>query len=281
MWSPASGREELEDELRLLGGRADEEIDLAESALTLAALDRPQVSRDRYRHHLSLLRRDVADLAAASEDSLAARIAALNAILFDRYEYLGDEEDYDDLQNANLMRVIDRRRGIPVTLGILYIATARAQGWEAQGLNFPGHFMVRIEAGGERAIVDPYNRGKTREAAELRDLLKAVSGSDAELTPQLYAPAKNREVLLRLQNNIKLRLIQDGRAEEALQTIEATLMFAPANYPLWREAGMIHAHMDNLRAAILSLEQFLLLAPENGARLEAAQMLQKLQRRLN
>ncbi|MEX0921437.1 MAG: transglutaminase-like domain-containing protein [Rhodovibrionaceae bacterium] len=281
MWSPASGRDELEDELRQLAGRDDSEIDLAETALVLAALDRPQVSRDRYRHHLSLLRRDVAELAEKAGESLEARIGALNDILFGRYEYLGDEDDYDNLQNANLMRVIDRRRGIPVSLGILYIATARAQGWEAHGLNFPGHFMVRIEAGGQRAIVDPYNAGRAREAAELRELLKAVSGSDAELTPELYAPAKNREVLLRLQNNIKLRLIQNDRAEDALQTIEAMLMFAPANYPLWREAGMIHAHMDNLRAAILSLEQFLLLAPEDVARHEAAQLLQTLQRRLN
>lgn len=280
MWSPASGREELEDELRRIGGQKDAEIDLAEGALTLAALGQPQVSRDRYRHHLSLLRRDVADHAAA-DDSLESRIAALNDILFGRYEYAGDEEDYDNLQNANLMRVIDRRKGIPVSLGILYIATARAQGWEAHGLNFPGHFMVRIEAGGQRAIVDPYSRGQAREAAELRDLLKAVSGSDAELTPELYAPADNREVLLRLQNNIKLRLIREDRPEEALQVIEAMLMFAPSKYRLWREAGMIHAHMDNLRAAILSLEQFLLLAPEDGARHEAAQLLQNLQRRLN
>lgn len=281
MWSPASGRDELEAELRRIGGQADAEIDLAESALALAALDQPRISRDRYRHHLSLLRRDVADQAAAGDGSLESRIRALNEILFGRYEYAGDEEDYDDLQNANLMRVIDRRRGIPVSLGILYIATARAQGWEAHGLNFPGHFMVRIGAEGQRAIVDPYNGGETRGAAELRDLLKAVSGSDAELTPELYAPAANREVLLRLQNNIKLRLIQEDRAEDALQVIEAMLMIAPAKYPLWREAGMIHAHMDNLRAAILSLEQFLLLAPEDRARHEAAQLLQTLQKRLN
>src|SRR3546814_5238706 len=96
----------------------------------LAALNRPQLGLERYRHHLSLLTRDIAELAGrqGAADSLEQRLAVLNAVLVERYGYRGDGETYDDMVNANLMRVIDRRRGLPVALGILYLHGARAQG---------------------------------------------------------------------------------------------------------------------------------------------------------
>ena len=150
-WSPASGRDEIETALRRLGSQPDEAVDVAEAALLMAALDRPRVPLERYRHHLSLLTRDTADLAqGAGEATLDGRIAALNAVIRERYGYSGDALTYDDPQNANLMRVIDRRKGLPVALGILYLHAARAQGWPAEGLNFPGHFLLRLGCGSAR-----------------------------------------------------------------------------------------------------------------------------------
>ena len=121
-FSPASGRDELEASLRSFGGRADAEIDIAEAALILAAFDRPGVSLSHYRQHLSRLARDTADLGErhGATASLHGRVAALNAVMLERYGYAGDRLTYDDIQNANLMRVIDRRKGLPVALGILY-----------------------------------------------------------------------------------------------------------------------------------------------------------------
>src|SRR5699024_2784910 len=151
-----------------------------------------------------------------SIDALDARIELINSLLFDRYGYEGDHDTYDDLQNADLMRVIDRRRGLPVALGILYLQIARSQEWAAEGLSFPGHFLIRLECGAERAIIDPFNEGQLRHPAELRELLKAMAGVEAELNPDHYAPVSNRDVLLRLQNNRKLRLLREHQGEAAL-----------------------------------------------------------------
>jgi len=283
-WSPAAGRQALEIALRQVGGHADGEIDLAETALLLAALERPMVSLDRYRHHLSLLRRDVAEQAArcGAETDLAARVATLNAVLFDRYGYGGDQETYDELDNADLMRVIDRRRGLPVALGILYLQTALSQGWAASGLAFPGHFLLRLDLGPERTIVDPFYAGKTRGPAELRELLKTVAGQDAELAPGFYATVERRAILLRLQNNIKLRLLRDHRPEDALARIEAMLLFAPREAGAWREAGLLHSHLGNLRAGMLALENFLEVAPSGDAgRGDAMVLLADLRLRMN
>jgi regulator of sirC expression with transglutaminase-like and TPR domain len=164
-------RLKAQDHLRHVGTQADAEIDLAETALALAALERPEVSLDRYRDHLARLTDAVAEQAAHSPEDVEARVAALRAVLAEHYGYAGDALTYDDLQNANLMRVIDRRKGLPVALGILYIGTARNLGWDIHGLNFPGHFLIRLNQAGERAILDPFNGGQTRTVMELRDLL--------------------------------------------------------------------------------------------------------------
>jgi regulator of sirC expression with transglutaminase-like and TPR domain len=277
----AGDRGERERLLREIGGAAaGEKLPLAEAALALAARDGPAADQGAYRRHLARLAQDIGGAAAAAR-TIGERVAACNDIIFGKYGYRGDTVTYDDLQNANLMRVIDRRRGLPVTLGILYIHGGRAQGWRMSGLAFPGHFLVRIEHGGERAIIDPFNLGAQRSPADLREMLKASAGAAAELAPAHYAPVGDREVLLRLQNNIKLRLVQAKQLKKALAVVEDMLLFAPDHAELWREAGLLHAHCDNYRAAIASLEEFLRRAGGGAARQRTAALLQQLKERLN
>jgi regulator of sirC expression with transglutaminase-like and TPR domain len=179
------------------------------------------------------------------------------------------------------MRVVDRRKGLPVALGILYLDAARAQGWEAVGLGFPGHFLIRLSAGAERLILDPFHGGRICGAAELRDLLKAMAGQEIELAPEHYAPVSDRDVLLRLQNNLKSRLLQAGRHERALGVIDTMLMLAPDHVELWQEAGLLHAREGNIRAAMSAFQEFVARAPDGTARHQAAVLLQQLKAKLN
>ena len=107
---------EVEEALRCVGRLNDAAIDLAEAALMLAAFDRPGASVDAYRDHLGRLAVESAE-ATRGAPSLADQFDAVNAVLFERHGYQGDSESYDDMQNANLMRVIDRRKGLPVAAG--------------------------------------------------------------------------------------------------------------------------------------------------------------------
>jgi len=266
--------------LRELGASGARILPIAEAALALASFERPRVDFGHYRDHLRLIARDVGKHPDAAGD-LAARARALNEIILLKYGYSGDALTYDDLQNANLIRVIDRRKGLPVALGILYIHGARAQGWEMAGLAFPGHFLVRLSDGPERVIVDPFHSGQICGAAELRELLKAATGRDSELLPEYYAAASDRDVLLRLQNNLKARLLQTQNPERALTVVETMLMLAPDLAELWHEAGMLHRHLGNMRAAAAALEQYVLRAPDGMARHQAAAILQQLRTQLN
>src|SRR5439155_5381975 len=166
--------------LRELAVQRSPILPIGEAALALASFERPRVGLARYRQHLAALGRDVGRHAGAGGD-LAARMQALNEVVLLKYGYSGDELSYDDLQNANLMRVVDRRKGLPVALGILYLHAARAQGWDSVGLGFPGHFLIRLAEGPERLILDPFHGGRICDAAMLRELLKAMAGQDVEL----------------------------------------------------------------------------------------------------
>ncbi|MBC6416930.1 MAG: transglutaminase family protein [Rhodospirillales bacterium] len=277
-WPPAAGRNEIVAALAVMCQGGDEEIRLAEAALLLAALDRPQVGLARYRDHLADI---AAGVAAGRADNLEQRRQLVNRTLFEELGYAGDRATYDDLQNANLMRVIDRRRGLPVALSILYLHAMRAQGWEAEALRFPGHVVVRLGMARTRMVVDPFAGGRRLEPQDLRRLAKAVGGVAAEVMPAHVEAMTNREILVRLQNNIKVRRLQNGDREGGLAALESMLRLLPGAWPLWREAASLHIRIGNLHAATLALQQVLDLADGPEARFEAAQALQVLKSKLN
>lgn len=277
-------RAEIMQALRQLADMPDDDLDLADTALLLAALDRPRVPLDRYRLHLRDLADAVAREAARRSGDIHAvewRAAVLAKVIAGDLGYRGDALTYDDLQNANLIRVIDRRKGLPVALGILYIHAARAQGWSAFGVNFPSHFLIGLESGGARVLLDPFSGQILDGASELRAFLKTVAGPGSELSPQHCAKLGNRAVLLRLQNNLKARLAGQGRNDRAAETLDRLLLFAPAEVELWREAGMLHAQAGNLRAAIAALDRYVKATADSTPRRQALELLQSLRQRLN
>src|SRR6266404_4830901 len=205
--------------LRGVGQSADAAIDLAEAALHLASFGRPRVPLARYREHLAALAGDVAAALGREPEAPAEALA---------------------------------RR-----IEALKAALVDKNGYRGEGLAFPGHFLVRLAHDGARAIIDPFNDAAVLGPTALRELIKSAVGAEAELAPEHHAPVDNRAVLLRLHNNIKSRLIQNDQIAEAVEVIEQMQLFAPGEIGLWREAGLCHARLDNLGAAIAALETFI------------------------
>jgi regulator of sirC expression with transglutaminase-like and TPR domain len=267
------------------GQLPDAEIDLAGTALQLARLDAPEAD---WRAAAAVLT-DIARAAvtAAAADPVAdagdpeARRARLAEVLHGHFALAGDSQTYDDPANANLIQVLDRRRGLPVALGILWLHAAEAAGWAAHGVDFPGHFLVALEAPRGQALVDVFAGGAALEAPALRSLLKRVEGEAAELRPGLLRPMGKREVLLRLQNNIKLRRLRAGALESALTCTEDMLRLAPEAAALWREAGLMNQRLDRIGAALGCLDRFLVLAPEGEAASRIRALTVELRQRLN
>lgn len=267
--------------LRLAGLQPDGDIDLGEAALAFALLFLPGVSLGRYRHHLrklgDLLAEDHAlRLKQGDEDSLHLRLSCLRRVLHEQQGYAGDTEKYDDIQNANLIRVIERRRGLPVALGILYLVSMHCCGWQAEGLNFPGHFLVRLDMGGERLIIDPFRGGAEMDAAALRGLIKSIAGEKAELSHQFYEPVGTRGILLRLQNNLKKRLIDQEDYAQAVIVLEAMEAFAPDEYRTSFDKGVLYAKLGQRRQAMQAIELYISRAPDARDRLQAQAILQQI-----
>jgi regulator of sirC expression with transglutaminase-like and TPR domain len=258
------------------GESGDQALDIGETALALAALTPAEGSLTSYRDFLDNVAFAVNRHTRKGDLDLTEQVKLLQKVLVEEYGFTGDKNSYNDLANANLMRVIDRRKGLPVALGIIYLHVGRRLGWDMVGLSFPGHFLIRLQKGSERVILDPFDSGTIREVNDLRGLIKSVQGEDAELAPEHYEPVSDRAVLLRLQNNIKMRKLQRGALEQAVETLQLMVLFAPAEAMLWRELGLFQARLGKLKHAVAALETFMRLGVPESLKHQTALLLQKL-----
>ena len=241
---------------RAIGLLEDEAIDLDTSALALAAPDHPEVRLDPYFEHLTdLTRRLVAVGRGASSSSEQGE--AIAAVLAGELGYRGDRQDYEHPDNADLIRVIDRRRGLPVSLSILYVSAARRLGWSAEVLNTPGHVLLRLGPETDPLLIDPFNGGAAVSAEGLASLLRRMLGTEARPTPEHVRPMENRAVLIRLLLNQASRAEASANVAGALALYERMTAIAP-DYPQpWWDRARLEAQTGDLQGARSSLSAML------------------------
>lgn len=264
-----------------VGDSEDADINIGLAALALSAHLHEGISTERYINHLDKIVSRVEEAYAKAcadggEDTLGLRINVLKNVVAEEFGYGGDQDNYDDLQNASLIRVIDRAKGLPVAISILCMHAAHSLGWDVHGLNFPGHFICRIQDGPQSLIFDPYNNFQILNAPELRALIKGLLGTHAELSSAYYEPVSNREVLLRLQNNLKLRMIEVEDYEGALKIVKLMKKIAPNDYRLLFDFGVLLARTEQPQAAIEALSAYVEQAPNDRDRHDAALFLQQI-----
>lgn len=251
----------------------DDDVDIAETLLALSAADQPELDEDSVRSHLADLHIGVKG--GPSAWRLADRIGV-------ELGYRGDSDTYDDLRNADISAVIERRRGLPVALGLLYILAGRQLGWPVAGMNFPGHFLIRIEeAEDQPRIMDPFDHGRVLTMKEVKSLLSRISGVEARLHPMYMAAVPVRQVLVRLQNNIKVRALQAGDVDRGLEILRRMSLFAPGESSVWLEMSGIEAGRSNMVRAIALLEEGADHAASESSLQAMAEARRALGRRLN
>jgi len=278
--------------LEAVGQLPDVEIDIAGAALQMARIDAPESDWRAVGRHLSELAREAVELGRTlPEGDLAARAGALAGLITGRHRYRGDTENYDDPANANLIQVVQRRRGLPVALGVIWLHCTRAIGWGAHGIDFPGHFLLALEAvpagrrhqppTSQQVVLDVFAGGVPLEAKDLRTLLKHVAGPSVELKPGVLQPMSARRVLLRLQENVRVRRLRHDDMTGALRCTEDMLRIAPDNAQLWREAAVMNQRLDHVAAALKCYARFLDLVPNGEAAARTRAAMDELRARLN
>ena len=263
-------------QLSEVGEQLDTDIDLFQTALLIAALDHPGRLTERYTLHIDRMIESCEQAFDGLDDTAENKLNVLRNVLFSQEEYDGDAENFDRLDNADIMSVIDRRCGLPVTLSILYMAVAKALGWDVQALSFPAHVFLRIECGGERIVFDPFDGARVMEAHDLREKLKDLVGGHAELSSDYYESMTNREVIVRLQNNIKTRLISEEDFDAALERVDIMRLILPNDPRLLFEAGILNARAGKRMEAITLLRKYVDVVDSQTDREDALMLLREL-----
>ena len=160
---------------------------------------------------------------------------------------------------------MDRKKGIPITMALVYIEVARRAGVRAEGVNFPGHFLVRCLQ--DLHTDDPERRPDRRsvprrrdpQRAECRKLLEPHM-SDAAFEPSLLARATRRQILVRMLLNLKKLYVKMHSFPQARATTDALLALQPSSLADLRDRGLLAYHMNDFSHALRDLEEYLKLA---------------------
>jgi regulator of sirC expression with transglutaminase-like and TPR domain len=248
------------DRLAELISRPDAEIDLAAGALLIAAEEYPQLSDAPYLRRLDLLAERVRDR-LGSETAPVLVLSELCRVLFQEEGFRGNAEAYYDPRNSFLNDVLDRRLGIPITLGIVALEVGWRVGLPLSGLNFPGHFLIRYEGEVARLLVDPFDGGRVRWEDEGQELLDRVYGGMVRMRDEFLAPASRLDILARVLTNLKGIYLNARDDERALCAVDRILLLRPRSAVELRDRGLLLARAGRPGEAVADLERYLDSSP--------------------
>ncbi len=269
-------RDEAQDFLSQAGRSRDDAFPLFEAAVACAVHEDPA--------------RDPAVARALAEEGayrLKQRLAhespeeALAEAMAGDLRLAGDLMTYDHPDNADILAVCERRKGIPVALGVLYLDAARRCGLQVRGVDFPGHFLLRIETDEGPLALDPFSEGRVVLPSELtrRALHAGLTPDVADRLDTLMAPASDRTVLIRLQNNIFARAVSARDYARAERSALRRALLDPTDHRPWLDVAAAREGQGALAGALQALSQAQIL--DGGAALAARAARERVRLKLN
>ena len=239
--------------------------DLAPAALAIARVEYPSLDSKPYAAMLDRMGEEAAKrLKATTHDP----IRAFNEYLYDEQRFVGNRERYDDPRNSFINEVLDRRTGIPISLAVVYLEVARRAGLPVEGVNFPGHFLLRARDGGasdarsEVSIIDPFHGGARLSEYDCRQLLRQHVGDEAAFDASLLAPATRQDIVVRILVNLKRLYVRMRSFPQARFISSLLLGIEPAAISELRDRGLLAYHLQDFAAALRDLEEYLRLSPK-------------------
>ncbi len=194
---------------------------------------------------------------------------ALNHLLFTELGFDGDRATYDAPENALLPNVLERRRGLPIVLSILWVDLARRMGFDAVGVGLPGHFIVALRHDLGLLCFDPFHGGRPVGEERGSELVSGATGGKVAFHPAMLSPTLDRQILVRLVRNLHLRYLHAAHWEEALWTGTHLILLDPANPRPRKERAFVHLQRDEPGPALDDLLEALRLSPEPDPEIQA------------
>ena len=274
----------------------DSAIPLAEVALLMASEEYPQLEISPYLDKLDHMA-EMAQELLRTADSPVQTVSKINAILFERVGFRGNTEDYYDPRNSFFNDVLDRRVGIPITLSTVYMEVKRriksamvypvvvifvavvivgfilyfiVPKFEAIfndfGVPLPAmtvflveasHFVVKYYNRNEEFFLDPFNRGEILTREDCRERIHGMYGDSIEFSERLLEPVTNRQILVRMLNNLKLTYLKSQAFDKTLAIVDMMLMVEPDDIEQFRDRGLIRLQLRQFEGAARDLDHYL------------------------
>jgi regulator of sirC expression with transglutaminase-like and TPR domain len=237
----------------------DDSIPLFEAALAIAQDVDPQLD-------LSATQAEIEILAARLQRRLALdassvqKLRMLNHFFYHELGFAGNVNDYYDPDNSYLHRVISTRRGIPISLAVVYMELAQQIGLNVKGISFPGHFLMKLSVQSGDIVLDPFN-GVSLSREELEERLEPYfeqQGYPSEIPLGSYLQAAPpRDILVRMLRNLKALFVEHARWQRVLGVEQRLVILLPDDITERRDRGLAYANLECPQAALRDLEAYL------------------------
>ena len=241
--------------------------DLATAALLIARLEYPHLDASQYLDRLDEMgRAALKQLGRTSKNDPLEQVQAINRYLFSEQGFVGNREQYNDPRDNLLNSVLDRRTGIPITLALVYMEVTRRAGLRVEGVNFPGHFLLRLphrsgtlDHVDADLIVDPFHAGAILSETDCRRLLHNHMGTQMAFDRRLLMRATKLQIIVRMLVNLKRIYIKMRSFHQGRTVLELLLALDPTAMTELRDRGLLAYHLNDFSAALRDLEDYLRL----------------------
>lgn len=239
----------------------DEQVNLAEGALILAADEYPDLEVSGTLRELDALAQAFAPRLDRQGDPRAI-ITGLNKYLFQELGFSGNLQNYYDPRNSYLNDVMTRRTGIPITMSVVVIELARRLRLPIVGVGLPGHFCVKWQDTTREIVFDPFNGGEILDIASIQARVRETAQPQANFEPDWLDAVGSKYILYRMLNNLKTLFIRRGQIRRAQQATDKLLLLDPRAAGEIRDMGLLSLRLGEHRRAVIYLEQYLLSHPD-------------------
>lgn len=241
----------------------DDSIPLFEAALAIAQDVDPQLDLEATQVEVDTLAAKL-QRRLPSDASSVQKLRMLNHFFYRELGFGGNVNDYYDPDNSYLHRVIRTRRGIPISLAVLYMELAQQIGLTMKGISFPGHFLMKLSVQSGDIVLDPFN-GASLSREDLEERLEPYFEQQSypgaiPLSYYLHA-AHPREILVRMLRNLKTLFVEHMRWQRVLGVQQRLLILLPDEITERRDRGLAYANLECPQAALDDLEAYLAERP--------------------
>lgn len=256
-------KDEARQQFTELIAKGEPSLELDRAALLLAAEEYPAMKVEEYLTQLDALAEDARRRMTLGElfDPLECAMAVA-AYLFYEGRFTGNSKDYFNARNSFLNDVIDRGKGLPITLSVVFIEVARRLGVKLFGVGMPGHFLVKYSAAEQEVFFDPFNGGRVLTEANCRAMIEELYAGRISFERVFLQAVTKQQILNRMLQNLKNVYANASDLHKLLGVIERLLILMPDAPLEIRDRGLTYYRLKKYSQARIDLETYLRRLPQ-------------------